>query len=561
MKLTNFSVTNFRSITAAHKLAISDAAVLIGKNNEGKSNLLTALQVAMELLQLHALDRRRGARGPIRRSQELYSWSRDFPVQFQNRSRATDTIFRMEFTLDSEEISDFKSEIGSRLNGTLPLEIKIGKENEATINFKKTGKNTKSLSSKSRAISDFVARRIRFNYIPAVRTDREVMGVVRNMLSRELRILEDNEEYKSALAAIQDLQKPILEDLADRIKTPLTEFLPTIKGVQIEIPETSRRYGVRSEFNVIIDDGTPTNIEYKGDGVKSLAALALLNRRVSRSGASIIAIEEPESHLHPGAIHQLNEIIESLKGFNQVILTTHSPLFVDRSEVKSNIIVESGKARPAGSISVIRDALGIKASDNLTNASYALLVEGEADLKSLRAIIPVLSKNLGAALKKNSLAIHPLRGASHLTFHVSHLKNSLCSVHVLLDHDQAGLQAFEKAFSGALIKHSEITMIKCPGMLYSEFEDMIKVDCYKSAVLEEFGVDLGLKQFKSKKKWGDRLKEVFELHGKVFNERVLSKVKTIVADAVEQDPKSCLIPQKSSSINTLIDSLERMVRV
>ena len=45
MKLVEFSVTNFRSIT--HKIKLQDMTVLVGKNNEGKSNLLTALNVAM----------------------------------------------------------------------------------------------------------------------------------------------------------------------------------------------------------------------------------------------------------------------------------------------------------------------------------------------------------------------------------------------------------------------------------------------------------------------------------------------------------------------------------
>ena len=48
------------------------------------------------------------------------------------------------------------------------------------------------------------------------------------------------------------------------------------------------------KFDIIIDDGSPTSIAFKGDGVKSLAALGLLKDRKKRSGSSIIAIEEPE---------------------------------------------------------------------------------------------------------------------------------------------------------------------------------------------------------------------------------------------------------------------------
>lgn len=36
MKLVSFSVTNYRSITKAHKIAIGQYTVLLGKNNEEK---------------------------------------------------------------------------------------------------------------------------------------------------------------------------------------------------------------------------------------------------------------------------------------------------------------------------------------------------------------------------------------------------------------------------------------------------------------------------------------------------------------------------------------------
>ncbi|APZ41884.1 ATP-dependent nuclease [Acidihalobacter ferrooxydans] len=560
MRLTNFSVTNFRSITSAHKVVVSDITVLIGKNNEGKSNLLKALQVAMDLLQMHARDERSVVRRPYRSSQETYFWSRDFPIQFQNRRSSTQTVFKMEFMLDQPEIEEFKKEIGSSLNGTLPLEIKIGKENEAQINLRKPGKNTKSLSSKSGKISEFVASRIYFNYIPAVRTDREAIEVVSRMLSQELRVLERDEEYQNALAVIQDLQLPILEDLAHRIQEPLMEFLPTIKNVQIEIPEISRRYGVRREFNVIIDDGTPTSIEYKGDGVKSLAALGLLKNKLRHPGASIIAIEEPESHLHPGAIHQLNEIIKSLAESNQVILTTHNPLFVDRSNIRTNIIVNSGKATPAKNVATIREILGIKASDNLTNANYALVVEGEEDVKSLRALIPVMSEKLAKALKTNMVVIEPIGGAGNLSYKLSLLKNSLCLTHTLLDNDDAGRKAFQKASDDVLIDVSNCTMVTCKGMTDSEFEDCISVSCYKDAVLNAFGVNLDSAAFKSNKKWSERLKSTFMDQGKPWNEGILRRVKAVLAEEVAKKPHECLNQYKRNSIDALIVALEKMVR-
>jgi putative ATP-dependent endonuclease of OLD family len=54
MKLVQFSATNYRSITSAHRITFKNITVLIGRNNEGKSNLLRALEAAMNLLKQHA---------------------------------------------------------------------------------------------------------------------------------------------------------------------------------------------------------------------------------------------------------------------------------------------------------------------------------------------------------------------------------------------------------------------------------------------------------------------------------------------------------------------------
>ena len=74
---------------------------------------------------------------------------------------------------------------------------------------------------------------------------------------------------------------------------------------------------LRRDVEVIIDDGTPTKIEYKGDGIKSLVSMGILTDRYNTSESSIIAIDEPESHLHPGAISELNKVIRNLKKGSQ----------------------------------------------------------------------------------------------------------------------------------------------------------------------------------------------------------------------------------------------------
>ena len=562
MKLVNFSVTNFRSITTARRVAVSETTILIGRNNEGKSNLLKALAVAMRALQDHARYQRRPTyrRSPLQGSEEEYTWERDFPIALQSRSGQKQSIFRLEFELNDSDVADFHKEIGSTLNGSLPLELRIGQENRPSIRVSKQGPGSKTLNARSAKIAVFIASRIYFNYIPAVRTDQEALGVIAEMVSRELSTLENDAHYLEALKTIAELQKPLLDNLARRIKDPLSEFLPNIKDVRIEISEGTRRFAQRRDFQVIIDDGTPTNIEFKGDGVKSLATLGLLKNRLSDAPASIIAIEEPESHLHPEAIHQLNDIIGSLASENEILISSHNPLFVDRETVRSNVIIDSGKATPAKNIQQIREILGVKASDNLVNASYALVVEGTEDEVALRALLASLSARVAKWLKSHLLVIEPIGGAGNLPYKLSLIKNALCIYHVLLDNDEAGKDAFHRAEADGLLSSRNCTFVMCPGMGSSEFEDCIHPDVYRESILQEHGVRLDGGAFRGNKKWSDRLRDTFRQDGKLWDDSVESRVKNTVAQCVVRAPKNALNEHKRSSIDALVTSLEHMVK-
>ncbi len=560
MKLVNFSVRNFRSITTAHKIEIANTTILIGKNNEGKSNILKALFIAMNVLQGHA---NRGlsfyrSRSRYRTNEKIYLWERDFPIHLQSRKLGNQSIFRLEFELNEEEIGEFKDIIKSSLNGTLPLEIKIGKDNQPSIRVSKNGKGAKTLNSKSSQIANFIAQKISFNYIPAIRTDKEALLEIDSMLSQELRILERDDKYQNALNEIRMLQQPILDNLAERIKETLSEFLPNVTEVKIEIPEQERRTALRREFNVIINDGTPTSIEFKGDGVKSLAGLALLKNRYLEGSASIVAIEEPESHLHPAAIHQLNEIIASLTNNSQVIVTSHNPLFVDRQNLKSNVIIDNGKATSAKSIQAIRDILGIKASDNLINANYALVVEGEEDLIALKALLPILSEKLGKFIKNNLLVIEPIGGAGNLPYKLLLMNSALCIYHVLLDNDESGRRAYDQATKEGLITVKNCTMLNCLGMGNSEFEDCLETSVYKQKIYDQFGVNLDSPKFRCKLKWSERIKTVFMDQGKRWDEKIEKNVKRVVSECVAEKPEAALNPHKRNSIDALVLALENM---
>ena len=555
MRLVSFSVTNFRSITDAHKIPIGDSTVLLGRNNEGKSNVLRALSIAMKALTSHAGDEPYVYRDA--RDSQAYSWRRDFPISLQSRTSGLDSIFRLEFELSSLETEEFRETIKSNLNGNLPIEVKFGKSNKAEINVRKQGPGGPALSAKSERVAKYIAAHIQFIYIPAVRTEDEAISVVQDMLSHELAKLERNAEYIAALQKIADLQQPILDKVSDSIQKSLTQFLPGIRGVTVKVPPSARRVALRSQCQIEIDDGSRTLLEYKGDGVKSLAALGLLKDKGITEGASIVAIEEPESHLHPGAMHSLREVIETLTSNNQVVLTTHCPLFVDRTSIGRNILIDRSTAKPARDIASIRSLLGVRASDNLVNASHVLVVEGAEDVVARLALLPSLSAAIAKALKQHQLVLEQIGGAGNLSYKLSTLANALCVTHVLLDNDESGKQAYAKAVADKTLRIADATFVNCKGMSLSEMEDTFDRAAYGAEVLEAFGVDLDDPAFRGNSKWSDRARACFEKQGKPWNDAMKMQVKAVVAEAISKKPGTALHPLKRSSIDALVVAIER----
>lgn len=387
------------------------------------------------------------------------------------------------------------------------------------------------------------------------------MKVVEEVALVELSKLNLNPEYEKALSVIKDLQKPVLNKLSEKIKSSLCELLPNINDVSIDIIENRRRSPLRRELDIQIDDGNRTSLEFKGDGVKSLAAMALLKDMSLEKGViSLVAIEEPESHLHPGAIHILRDTIYSLTNNSQVIVSTHNPLFVDRENISSNIIVESGKVTSAKNVRQIRETIGIKASDNLQNANYVLVVEGQEDVTALKSLLPELSEKLKKSINSNLLAIEKIGGASNLSYKLTLLGSALCVHHVLLDNDDAGRKAYQKAIDSGDLALKDSTFINCRGMSDSEFEDCIEVSTYKQELESEYGVLIDVPEFRNNKKWSDRLKSVFLSQGKPWNDNIQAQVKNKVAECIAKKPKTALNIHKRNSIDALVHNLEMKIK-
>jgi putative ATP-dependent endonuclease of OLD family len=559
MELVAFSVMNYRSITKAYRLPIRQSTILIGPNNEGKSNILRALVTSLEFLsRIGGVRIERGRLRFAERYSEFYDWQKDFPISLQSKAPQGETIFNLDFELTDDEIAEFETNVKSKLNGTLPIQLSIG---QIRGNFKvpKKGPGGSALSKKRELIAKFISQRINVSYIPAVRTAKSAHEVVGELVERELRMVESDKTYQDALAAVAKVQAPVLKRISTSIKETLKEFLPNVREVKVTIPEEERFRALRRSCEIIVDDGTPTHLSSKGDGVQSLAALSLM-RQVPVSGINsrnlILAIEEPESHLHPNAIHHLKSVITDIATKHQVIMTTHCPIFVDRTIIKSNILVHDNKASPARDVKQIREILGVRAADNLKHAEIILVVEGEEDKRALTALLKQNSLPTRNAMSEGTLAIDSLLGGSNLGYKLSQLNEAMCICHSFLDHDKCGLQAAERAQRDGLLVLADITFATCAGMKESEIEDMYEMSIYSTLLQNKYGVSTASPKFKGNAKWSDRTRETFKHHGKPWSDQIEASLKFEVAELVEANPATALNMHKRNSFDALVQALE-----
>jgi putative ATP-dependent endonuclease of OLD family len=564
MRLVSFTIENYRSITDARRIGLEDYTVLLGPNNEGKSNILNALNLGMEAIRVFRPYTTNGPDGSrmempfnARKAMESYDWKRDFPIALQEKLPQSSTLIGLDFELTEKERQEFKQEIGSSISEFLPLKLAFG-PNRFSLTVSKQGKGQKKLNKKGGQICAFVHQRVRFEYIPAIRTVGQASSLISRLIERELKVVEERPEYQEALEKIESLERPVLESLSASVTSTVKNFLPGVSKIKLELRKDPYRTTTRRAVDISIDDGVSTHIERKGEGVQSLVALSIMRHIAQQqkgSAFSVIAIDEPESHLHPEAARELRQVMMELSGSNQVVLSSHSPLFVHLTRPSSNIIVQNKRATPAKTVRDVRECLGVRLSDNLQNAELVLLLEGEADRVAISSLLMAHSSILDEAMKDGRLGIDTLGSASGLSSKASFYKSNACKIHCFMDNDEAGKEAIKKALDDNYISLADYHYAVDPGKAKSEFEDLVDENVYLEPIKTKYDVDVSHGRDK-KRKWSERVRKSFFVKGRDW-EDVKNDVKTIVANCVARDPKTAIHNSKFEPIQSLIRSLEK----
>lgn len=577
MKLHKVTIKNYRSIRRKTILELTEFTSLIGPNNEGKTNILRALTIAFAVI--HNWQRIKENSNSLegtkarRFLEDLkidsaiglvsdYIYSRDYPKNSKSKEA---TEIELRFELTPEELAEFINLTNLRNNEEIPLIVRISKQ-KLSLHVKKQGPGGTTYNKKIHDVAKFIDERIGFMSVPAIRDANQMLNVAQEFAQAHLsESLSQDEEYADLLEKLNNIEDTYLKALSNSITEQIKGYASNISSVQL-IP-AHRRSTVPLIDHLEITDEVITSSTEKGEGLQSLIAIGLIQeatRHLGNHKAYILAIDEPEAHLHPDAVRIISNTLRELAQKQQVIVATHSPILVGQTHSHTNVLIQNSKAETHPTLEKIRRCLGIALSDSLASAPICILVEGATDRAVYKKLLCDSSPKIRHAFEQSLITIRSTDGTKHLQLNINIQRQFLNKILILLDGDQAGQDSCKHLITSGIVDHNEIRHIPAlgrPNNAEVELEDIFSPDLIVSTLNESFGNSFSVADFKQvANKWSANFINAVTssgLYGK--SEELLKTAKISISHAVESEGISALREEYKKYITNISSLLEQMI--
>lgn len=268
-------------------------------------------------------------------------------------------------------------------------------------------------------------------------------------VSEILEYLEKESEEGNKLALVASEISNEMQKEANSVKGYMREYVSNLKEVEIK-PSISWKDAIKSvDVSFQFDgDSKPILMSHKGTGYRRLFMVARFRYLAEKNkGLNVIyLIEEPETFLHPSAQNDLLSALRELSDDNQVIITTHSPVFAGATYIESVILCKKGNGSEYENyIANGRDAflsgivheLGIKPSYNLRDTHEKIVfVESHNDIKFYDIICQQLIERPLVGVDK--ILVLPFGGGEDIDsfLNIDYFDNSGRELFLLIDSDK-----------------------------------------------------------------------------------------------------------------------------
>lgn len=311
----------FRSLLWAD-LELTNPLFIVGKNGAGKSNFLKALEFLASSMSL-----------PLESVFQLHGGIETVRYRTGSRSRPGNFGIRVDFMLPGDIEGFYAFEIVA-MSG---FQFKVVRERcvAGSASFDRDGEQLKITLGgiTPRVIEDALL-------LPLLGGTKEFEPVVVllggiQVFSLEPRLIQelqkpdaglslkgDGSNLASVLKSLPDASLERLCQLLGSVVPGVTKVSPVKHGKSLTLKFTQTWQG---------EDGGEKEISHEAfamsDGTMRL--VGILGAFLQSARPSVIALEEPESTIHPEALSALLDLIRGFSRDSQVIVTTHSPDLLD----------------------------------------------------------------------------------------------------------------------------------------------------------------------------------------------------------------------------------------
>ena len=393
MYISHVEISNFRALEVV-SVPLNQFSVLIGENDVGKTSFLYALEKYFSGKKLT----------------EITDWFKE------DTSKDIRIVLTFKKVPEAKELSGFV-----RNNGAIVLSKVFSLDKPPDV---KAILDDNSAITVSASVLKQWFSSDSFHFIP-VRRDITVQfsmaktALLGKTLRAKMKRTLDEGGGSDSLSNLEEILTSALNEPKKELQKYLQEQMHN-DSIKLGFDELEIDPIEGVSFKVKLSDDRAENIliQNRGAGTQNNLIIALfrLIAELKLAGYFIFAMEEPENSLHPKAQRQLLSVIQEISMESQVIVTTHSSVFIDRSKFENNILLTRtsrgntvAKTFDSALLSQIRTDLGIRASDALLKGggNCAILVEGNTEEEGF----PIFMEMLGMSEFKLGIAIINLGGS------------------------------------------------------------------------------------------------------------------------------------------------------
>lgn len=314
---------------------------------------------------------------------------------------------------------------------------------------------------------------------------KTTMGTLFSMIMTEFKkknetIIEDSLKSIQELVNISsDTKSEDFKRIDELVSSCISEIFPGIRAeLHVNMPSIDNLF--KEATIKTIEQDTVRDIKSLGCGAQRSIQMALIRtlaeitNQEDRGEVTIILIEEPEIYLHPYAIELTRQSLKKLsKGRFQVIVVTHSPLFISDTDLPDTQIFRKNKERgtyrlPTLREKIIEDCNDLKSQteilfslSNKTNILFCekvLLAEGRTENRLLPKLFEKVN---GKSMASYDIALVPQDGVGNTAKCMKIISHLGLTPYAVTDLDYA----FRNARNDSLIENNDPDITSLLGIL------------------------------------------------------------------------------------------------